>query len=168
MVIHDKDRNLKFCNNTLQLMRKYVQKENKSNEAGGILIGRENAGNTDLIIEFVTEPMPKDRRSRCRFMRKDTGHIQFFEKLYNENAEIYGYIGEWHTHPEFIPHYSSIDLKNWRKIGKKMKTGIQYHLIVGIQEIGVWKYDTVTKKITQIDSLKWERILEDEELGQEN
>ena len=49
-----------------------------------------------------------------------------------------------------------------------MKTGIQYHLIVGIQEIGVWKYDTVTKKITQIDSLKWERILEDEELGQEN
>lgn len=164
MVIQDENRKLKFCNNTLELMQKYIQKDNKSNEAGGILIGRENAGNANLVIEFATEPMPKDQRSRCRFLRKDTGHMHFFEKLHKENGEIYGYVGEWHTHPEYIPHYSHIDLKNWRKIGKKMKTEKQYHLIVGIQEIGVWKYDVVTKKITQIDSVKWGRIVGNEEI----
>ena len=143
-------------------MEKYIQRENTSCEAGGLLIGRENSGNTNLVIEFVTEPMLKDQRSRCRFLRKDIGHVHFFEKLYKENEGIYGYIGEWHTHPENIPHYSIIDSKNWRKIGKKMKGGKQYHVIVGIQEIGIWKYDSVTKKIIQVDSVKWERILGNE------
>lgn len=134
----------------------------KACEAGGILIGRENAGNTNLVIEYITEPMSKDKRSRYRFLRQDTGHIDFFEKLYNENEGIYGYIGEWHTHPENIPHYSFIDSNNWRRIGKKIKSEKQYHLIVGIQEIGIWEYDMITKKIVKLDSIKWRDILENE------
>lgn len=159
MVVQIDNRKLKFCNNVLQIMRKYIQRESDSCEAGGILIGRENAGNTNLVIEFVTEPMPKDRRNRCGFLRKDIGHKVFFEKLHKQNKGIYGYIGEWHTHPEPIPHYSSIDSKNWHKIGKKMKTAKQYHVIVGIQEIGIWEYDTTTKQIVQVDSVKWERAI---------
>lgn len=162
MVIRDGNRKLKFCNNTLQVMRKYIQRKYRSCEAGGILIGRENAGNTNLVIEFITEPMLKDQRSRYKFFRKDSGHIHFFEKLYKENEGIYGYIGEWHTHPENIPHYSIIDSQNWRKIGKKMKSGKQYHVIVGIQEVGIWEYDAISQKIMKVDSLKWERILGDE------
>lgn len=162
MVIQDDNRKIKFCSNTVLVMRKYIQRENKYSEAGGILIGRENAGNTNLVIEFITEPMLKDQRSRCMFLRKDTGHIHFFEKLYKENRGIYGYIGEWHTHPENVPHYSFIDSKNWRKIGKKMRIGKQYHVIVGIEKVGIWKYDTITKKIMQVDSVEWERILENE------
>lgn len=164
MVIRDDNRKLKFCNSTLQIMKKYIQRENQSCEAGGILIGRENVGNTNLIIEFVTEPMRQDQRSRCGFLRKDIGHIYFFEKLYKENDGIYRYIGEWHTHPENVPYYSSIDSENWGKIGEKMKTEKQYHVIVGIQEVGIWEYDTVTKKITQINSVKWERIFDDEKI----
>ena len=45
MVIEYGDRKIKFCNNTFQVMQKYVQSEQKSCEAGGILIGRENSGN---------------------------------------------------------------------------------------------------------------------------
>lgn len=163
MVIDNGGRKIKFCINTLQIMKKYIQINRNFNEAGGILVGRENCGNSNLIIEFITEPMPLDRRSRCRYLRKDTGHLQFFQKLYEENNEIYGYIGEWHTHPEEIPHYSFIDSNNWEKIGKEMNGGIQYHVIAGIQEVGIWEYNACTKRIIQISNIDWKRIFEEDE-----
>ena len=43
-----------------------------------------------------------------------------------------------------------------------MKSEKQYHVIVVIQEIGIWEYDMITKKIVQIDSIKWEDLLENE------
>lgn len=158
MVIDNGSRKIKFCDNTLQVMKKYIQTNCKSCEAGGILVGRENCGNSNLIIEFITEPMPSDRRSRCRYLRKDVGHLNFFKRVHEENDGIYGYIGEWHTHPEKIPQYSFIDSSNWKKIGKEMKGGIQYHVIAGIQEVGIWEYNAATKKIVQISSIEWKRI----------
>lgn len=163
MVIENDDRKIKFCDNILQIMQKYIQVSRKSTEAGGILIGRENCGNANLIIEFITEPMVSDKRSRSRFLRKDTGHIDFFEKLYKENAGVYGYMGEWHTHPENIPHYSLIDFNNWRKIGKEMRSRTQYHIIAGIQQVGIWEYNTTQNKITQLGSIDWKRILKENE-----
>lgn len=163
MVIENDNRKIKFCDNILEIMQKYIQVTRKSPEAGGILIGRENYGNTNLVIEFITEPMTLDKRSRCRFLRKDTGHLEFFEKLYEENAGVYGYMGEWHTHPENIPHYSAMDSSNWKKIGKEMNGGKQYHIIAGIQEMGIWEYNADEKKITQIDSIDWKRILKENE-----
>lgn len=163
MVIEYDNRKIKFCDNILQIMQKHIQVARKCSEAGGILIGRENCGNSNLIIEFITEPMPLDKRSRYRFLRKDTGHLDFFEKLYEENAGVYGYMGEWHTHPENVPQYSSIDSDNWRKIGKEIKGRTQYHVIAGIQEMGIWEYNADTNKITQIDSIDWKRILKENE-----
>ena len=161
MVIEYGDKKIKFCNNILQVIQKYVQSERKSCEAGGILIGRENCGNSNLIIEFITEPMTADQRSRNRFLRKDKRHLDFFKKLYEENEGVYGYMGEWHTHPENIPQYSFIDSNNWKKIGKEMKGGIQYHIIAGIQEVGIWEYNAVQKRITKICSIDWKGILKE-------
>ena len=163
MVVENDDRKIKICNSILQIMYKYIQIVRKSCEAGGILIGRENSGNSNLIIEYVTEPMASDKRSRCRFSRKDKGHLEFFKKVYEENSEIYGYIGEWHTHPENIPHYSFIDANNWKKIGEEMKDRNQYHIIVGIQQDGIWEYNADKKKITHICSVDWKGILKENE-----
>lgn len=80
MVVENDDRKIKICNSILQIMYKYIQIVRKSCEAGGILIGRENSGNSNLIIEYVTEPMASDKRSRCRFSRKDKGHLEFLKK----------------------------------------------------------------------------------------
>ena len=94
MVIENDSRKIKFCSNILQVMKKYKQQDDNSLESGGILLGRENAGNTNLIIEFITEPMPGDKSSRRRFFRKDIRHIRFFEKIYEDSEGIYRYIGE--------------------------------------------------------------------------
>ena len=109
MIFNFEGRQIKICNNVLENIIEYLQNNKNSAEAGGVIIGRENISNSNLIIEFVTVPMPGDVRTRNRFYRKDKKHVQFFEELYEKNSEIYAYIGEWHTHPEAIPNYSFID-----------------------------------------------------------
>ena len=89
----------------------------------------------------MTAPMPKDKRSRYRFVRKDKEHLNFFNEQYELSDGTIRYIGEWHTHPEDIPSYSSIDLKNWKEIsGKSNVEDIYYHLIAGRTGLGVWMY----------------------------
>ena len=117
-----------------------------SKEAGGMLIGREIISTNNLIIDHMTEPMQGDKRSRCRYLRKDSGHIEYFEKLYCENDNIYGYVGEWHTHPENVPSYSFIDYREWDKIVRaKPGNSPIYCLIIGTEKWRVWKV-VATKK----------------------
>lgn len=62
--------------------------------------------------------------------------------------------------------YSSIFIyrfKQLEKIGKEMKGGIQYHIIAGIQEVGIWEYNAVQKRITKICSIDWKGILKENE-----
>ena len=73
MVFDNEDRQIKICINVLDVIKKYLQYDKRDSEAGGVLVGRENISNNNLIIEFATEPMPNDKRSRNKFYRKDIG-----------------------------------------------------------------------------------------------
>ena len=85
MVIEYGDKKIKFCNNILQVIQKYVQSERKSCEAGGILIGRENCGNSNLIIEFITEPMTEVEIDFCAKIKD----ISIFLKSYMKKMRVY-------------------------------------------------------------------------------
>ncbi|OUQ49491.1 Mov34/MPN/PAD-1 family protein [Lachnoclostridium sp. An118] len=140
IVFHDEKRVIKITNTIVDLLWNKRQLIYSYPESGGILIGRENITNNNLIIEFATSPMPEDIQKRSRFIRKDSGHLEFYQNLYNENNGIYRYVGEWHTHSERIPEYSMIDKKNWKKILKNDKCNtIQYHLIAGLEAVRIWK-----------------------------
>ncbi len=69
MVFNFDGRQIKICDNVLQIIIQYLQKEKDAFEAGGIIVGRENISNPNLIVEFVTVPMPEDVRKRCRYLR---------------------------------------------------------------------------------------------------
>lgn len=147
------DRSIKLSDEVLVLLNKYRQLKKNDYEAGGILIGRENIDSGNLIIEYATEPYKEDKRTRYSFIRKDKTHIEFFNKLYNETRNIYCYIGEWHTHPEKNPSYSTIDIKNWRKIANSNsnnKEKVYYHLIVGEDAISIWEYCLLNNNIKKI------------------
>lgn len=119
---------------------KYRQLSTFSEEAGGILIGREVKSTNNLVIDHMTKPMPADKRNRFLFLRKDNGHIEYFEKLYRDNDHIYGYVGEWHTHPEKVPSYSVVDYREWDKIVSAKPGNMPiYCLIIGTEKWRVWK-----------------------------
>lgn len=160
MVFEYQDRQIKICDSVLYNIKKYLQYDRKSCEAGGVLIGRENISNNNLIIEFATEPMRGDKRSRNRFYRNDRGHIDFYQKLYNEYKGIYVYVGEWHTHPEAIPSYSVIDSINWKRIGSDATHDTsQFHLIAGYDALRLWKFSSITQKVNRLATIEWDEAM---------
>lgn len=149
---------IKICQNITHILFKYIQKKGDSKEAGGILIGKENKSNENIIINHITVPMSKDERKHNRFIRKDKRHIELFENLYKESDETFRYIGEWHTHPEAIPNFSSIDLKNWKKISKDSNgDNNYYHIIIGYEAIRMWEINN-TFQVRLINTIFWKDV----------
>ncbi|MDM5196528.1 Mov34/MPN/PAD-1 family protein [Fictibacillus enclensis] len=120
-------------------MNKYKQLQLRDKEAGGILIGRILIEDGNYIIDDVSEPMPADKRTRTRFSRQPAGHQEYFDQVWeNENGRCF-YLGEWHTHPEGVPHPSSIDRKDWeRLLSERFEPDYLFFIIVGIKAIRVW------------------------------
>lgn len=143
---------IKITSNVIELLNSYKQLNIFDAEAGGILIYRESIDSGNRIVEFATEPYDGDTRKRTRFYRKDNRHIEEFNRLYSQHNSIYGYLGEWHTHPENHPQYSSIDKKNWERIAAQNddREKVYYHVIVGIESIFVWSYSEKEKVIKKV------------------
>ncbi len=147
-----KSNKIKIDDSVVSLINNYKQLNKNDCEAGGILIGRENKESGNIIIEYGTEPYDTDKRTRTSFIRRDKQHIKFYNSLYEKHNGIYAYIGEWHTHPEDYPNYSSIDIKNWKKISRcnDDKGKKYYHLILGNKEIRLWEYTYNSKDAKRI------------------
>ena len=163
MVFENQGRQIKICNSVLVIIKRHLQCDNKAYEAGGLLIGRENISNNNLILDYATEPLPGDKRSRHRFIRRDINHINFYKNLYKTHSGVYRYIGEWHTHPEACPSYSSMDLCNWKKIGKDSCDGTQIHMIAGYDFLRLWTYSYCHKTVSELITIKWEQLIKHEE-----
>lgn len=127
-------------------MQKYKQDELFSSEAGGILIGRILIENEHFIIDDVSEPMSTDKRSRFRFRRRPEGHQEYFNSILKRENGCCFYLGEWHTHPEYVPTPSSVDRKEWNRLVRlDFENDALFFIIVGIKEIKVW-YGTIRDK----------------------
>lgn len=159
MVIEDGLIKLKISDHIFEIIRPYCQMTKKMPESGGIIIGRENISNNNLIIETISEPMKYDKQKRNRFIRKDPEHIIWFEKLYEDSDKTLRYVGEWHTHPEDDPHYSLIDLNNWRRIKEEASNVVDYyHLIAGRNSVVIWKCCNDNKLPIKISIILWKDI----------
>ncbi len=148
IIIRDVNRSIKITRIVLETIRTYIQYERCTPEAGGILAGKENVSDRNLIIDFLTEPMHHDVCKRTRFIRKDKNHKAQFQRLYHDNDETYRYVGEWHTHPEANPSYSFIDLENWCKLANEDQYNKDhFQLIAGTEFVRIWKVDKNMKPL---------------------
>lgn len=155
MLVSGVDERLKIEDGVLATMKRYVQNGPFRRESGGVLIGRELVEGGLVVVEHMTVPMPGDRRGRFSFDRRDSAHVDFYNKL-NEEACINAYIGEWHTHPERIPNPSVRDRRNWSKIwDEDFARPVQYHVIAGTEEIGFWAFGPADKQICLLARCKW-------------
>lgn len=159
IVIDIDEEKIKICSSVLNVMKKYIQKEFFSVESGGIMIGKENMSNKNLIINNLTIPMSKDKQRHNRFFRKDKRHIEIFNTLHTESDKTLRYMGEWHTHPEAIPNFSSIDLNNWKKISSESLVEINhYHIIVGFEAIRLWMYSSKQNDTKLLTTIYWKDV----------
>ena len=102
--------------------------------------------------------MPLDVCKSTRYLRKDPKHIEFFTTLRQRENNIYAYVGEWHTHPELIPSYSSMDLCNWKMIGKESSMP-HFHLIAGTKAFRIWHYCPLSNSPYEVKTILWNQVL---------
>lgn len=151
---------VKISQVVIEKMWSYRQAPLFAKEAGGALFGREEIKTGNIIIEFLTEPYPDDKRSRTGLIRQDKRHGTEYLKIYESFSRVHAYIGEWHTHPEARPMYSSKDLLGWAKTAKECPIAGKcfYHVIVGTKDLCVWEYRKDSRMLHQVCREKLEGI----------
>lgn len=106
-----------FPTTLINELEKQKQLNLRDMESGGIIIGKRRSSNIEVVA--ITTPQLKDRRSRCRFDRKEFGHDTILGQYWRQSNGEDNYLGEWHTHPEDFPTPSLTDLSTWRAMSSE-------------------------------------------------
>jgi len=119
---------------------KRVQYEhNYKKEIGGILVGLYDAEMDTFQITDMSFPLKSDRKYRFRFLRKNIGHQQFMDDLWEKSGHKKAYLGEWHTHDQDTPYPSFMDLKTWERISEQnVNFDTCFFLIIGRRRFIIW------------------------------
>jgi integrative and conjugative element protein (TIGR02256 family) len=95
----------------------WVERGNRSREAGGILIGSHRGIHVE--VSRCTVPMQRDTRTRTFFDRMDGGHHAAAMRAWRVSGGTDTFVGEWHTHPEARPSPSFLDRWTWSGIMRR-------------------------------------------------
>ena len=135
----DKRRELKISFGLIEELSKFRQLNNKDNESGGTLIGSFLSNDNGFIIDKLTIPQKKDKQTRHSFYRSEQ-HNEIVQKIWKETNGFSTFLGLWHTHPEDIPKYSSIDKKDWLDslVESKYEKNCLFFFIGGLTHIRCW------------------------------
>lgn len=98
----------------LASMQRFQQTRKRYREAGGQLFAIFEGSDT-LIVE-ATPPKFFDRRTRHGFRPNRVLQRREIRHRYKRGLH---FVGDWHTHPEPIPHPSVNDLKNMQECFSK-------------------------------------------------
>lgn len=108
-----------------------------TNEAGGILLGREFIDQA-VIVEEVTTPTAGDKTGPTWFERcRETAQQKVNEAWERSGGELI-YIGEWHTHPEENPLPSPRDRVMIRNMFRQTKMEIDFLILIIVGTMDVW------------------------------
>lgn len=97
----------------LRAIRKHVQILPWSREGGGQMFGRIDGYR--VVVSEVTEPNPKDKRTRTSFVLDVATANQQIADRFRQGLQ---YLGDWHTHPEARPKPSLEDRQNASRMFK--------------------------------------------------
>ena len=96
-----------IADQAIRTMMRFRQTGSMQKEAGGQLFGYFDGFRTTVVE--ATRPKWLDRRGRAIFL--PNRWLQHWE-IRKRYAQGLHFIGDWHTHPEKIPHPSTVDLQN--------------------------------------------------------
>ncbi len=125
----------------IDILFSHKQNSIEKTELGGLLFGKQEENNFTVLR--ISEPNSFDKSTRHSIERnREIDTLLIKHELLNSNGEIQ-YLGEWHTHPQYIPRISRQDqilLKMNLKLSRLEPPRV-FLAIQGIQELGVWTYD---------------------------
>ena len=139
----------------LVTMQGFRQTTRRDPEAGGVLLGRHLLGVAHVIVDEVTVPAKDDARRFTFFRRSRATHQQVIDARWASSRGTCQYLGEWHTHPEPVPHASSVDMADWRRrLREDVFDGDSLvFAIVGTEAVCVWEGSRAKAALTLLEEL---------------
>ena len=121
-------------------LEKFRQIDKASKEAGGILLGNIHKHSNIYTVNDISTPTNADRQSRFLFYRSKSHH-DIAVKSWKESDGICLYLGLWHSHPEFNPTPSKVDIRDWTNAltNGEYEGNSLFFLILGIRNICCWQ-----------------------------
>lgn len=78
-------------------------------ETGGSLVGSWDIEQKTLHIVGALEAPPDSKSTRGSFIRGTVGQEERFEQIADTTMGMLTYLGEWHSHPDGVPPFPSMD-----------------------------------------------------------
>jgi integrative and conjugative element protein (TIGR02256 family) len=132
---------LRIGADALRILERYRQLDACVSEAGGVLLGRLIVERPDTVVDTVTEPSPADRRTRFAFHRAARPTQRAVIDAWERSDGTRNFLGEWHTHPEDVPHPSEVDLRGWQRLARiaRFEQDWLFFVIVGRIVTSAWE-----------------------------
>ena len=108
--IGDSEQRLILTPAVLNHIAKHQQRNGASREAGGQLFARFK--NEQIRVERATGPRATDQRSRYGYIPDRRVEQEEIDAMHSHGLH---FVGDWHTHPERIPHPSASDITSIRR-----------------------------------------------------
>ena len=101
-----------------------------SKEIGGVLMG-EHIGEAEFRIVDLT--IQKQRGTVAFFVRLVTDAVASLQRFFKQkgyNYRKFNYLGEWHSHPSFLPTPSSKDIQSMLEIATDTDIGAIFVILL--------------------------------------
>jgi len=130
---------VRVCSELITQLISYRQVQYTQPESGGVLIGKHLNSGGALLVDDYTRPNTLDQQERHSCFRSEE-HNRVVNEIWLDSKGHSTYVGLWHTHPEAIPNYSSVDKKDWLSaLNHSSYEGVRlFFVIVGQTHIRCW------------------------------
>ena len=85
-------------------------------ETGGVLLGYTANHGRDIVVTVAIGPGPKARHELQSFEPDHDWQVEQVAREYEASGRLYGYLGDWHTHPNGSADLSSKDSTTLKRI----------------------------------------------------
>lgn len=136
----------------VERLSSFIQTKLADREAGGVLLGRLLGDPGDIVIDDISAPLPKDKRSLFSFWRARDPHQKRVNEAWKASDGACNYLGEWHSHPEDDPTPSSHDISEWKRIVKeaKFEQDDLIFVIVGRKRMRAWSVNRSNQALNKL------------------
>ena len=116
----------------LEIVERLVTALNKAGtrEIGGILMGEHLAENVFRVTDLTIQRHGGGFASFRRVVKDFIEPLHSFFRATNNNYRRFNYLGEWHSHPSFIPEPSPRDCQTMQDISEDPVVGANFVVLM--------------------------------------
>jgi len=99
-------------------------------EMGGILVGEHVADETFRVVDISFQ---KRGGTVTHFVRDPAHHKAFLRAFFSRTGNAYtrfNYLGEWHSHPAFVPLPSDVDFRTMYELVEDPAVGVNFAVLI--------------------------------------